>query len=375
MNTKLHIATILGIPIFIHWSFSLILAYAAFNSVRRGENLEGVVLSVLFIFALYFCVILHELGHAFAARRYGIGTRDIIMYPIGGVAMLEGIPRKPLHELVVAIAGPMVNVVIAGLIFVGLLVSGAIGKLCFLYDDRLQGNFIGLLFATNLVLVIFNMIPAFPMDGGRVFRALIAMTTTRLRATFIAMWVGRIFAMIFVGIGLWSVWTEIQNYVWGAQIDVQTAPFLAVIGIFIYFGAKREYQMEEDTHNFAENRVYDIMYSKFTFLQYNDPMQHAFDILFKGAERDFLVGTPEGKICGVLSQEAIEEAYKNKQGAAEIRDFVLINFEPLAPNDSVETAFSRMKKGGFPLLPVVYQNKLIGVVALETVKLMARFRQ
>ncbi len=340
--------------------------------MKMGDNWQGIAINVLLILTTYVCVILHELGHAFAARHYGIGTRDIIMYPIGGVAMLEGIPRKPIQELVVAIAGPLVNVFIAALIFVGLWASG---KLFFLDENHWQNNFLALLFFINILLVAFNMIPAFPMDGGRVFRALIAMITNRLRATFIAMWVGRIFAMIFVGIGLWSIWTEIQNYVWNAQIETQNSPFLAVIGFFIYVGAKREYQMEVYAHSFAENQVVDIMCSKFTFLLYTDSMQHAFDILFKGNERDFLVGTPEGKICGILSQEAIEEAYKNKQADAEIRDFVLINFEPLQLNDSVETAFKKMTKGKFPMLPVVHDNKLVGVVGLETVKLMARFRQ
>ncbi|MEY4926788.1 MAG: hypothetical protein RI894_1224 [Bacteroidota bacterium] len=372
MNQKLRIAVVSGIPIYIHWSFLLILCYTAYRSVEEGSNWQGVLVSIAFVLSIFTCVILHELGHAFAARHYGIGTRDIIMYPIGGVAQLNGIPQKPLHELVVAVAGPAVNLVIAAIIFVKMFFFN---NLNVFINNTWQSDFTASLLVINVFLVAFNMIPAFPMDGGRVLRASIALITNRLRATFIAMWIGRIFAMIFVGIGLWSIWAEISNAVWQTEISIPTSPFLALIGIFIYIGAKHEYAMEQHTHGFAAQRVLDVMRVKFTFLLYNDPIQKAVDFLFKGTERDFLIGTPDGKICGILSQEALEEAYKSKLTNAEIRDFVLINFEPLTPIDSVETAYNRMKTGNFPMLPVVYENQLIGVVDFETVKLMARFRK
>ncbi len=371
MNYKLRIATVSEIPIYIHWSFLLIILYTAYRSIEDGNELSGVLESIAFVLSIFTCVILHELGHAFAAKRYGIGTRDIIMYPIGGVAQLNGIPKEPLQELVVAIAGPAVNLVIAAIVGMGMFF---LGVLHLFSDNTWQSNFSASLLAVNIFLVLFNMIPAFPMDGGRVLRALCAMFTNRLRATFIAMWVGRIFAMIFVGIGLWSIWVEISNNIWHTNIDVQTSPFLALIGIFIYLGAKREYAMEQHTYSFAAQRVLDVIRVKFTFLLYNDPIQKALDILFKGTERDFLIGTPDGKICGILSQEALEEAYKSHLTEAEIRDFALINFEPLTPIDTVETAYNRMKSGNFPMLPVIYENQLIGVVDFETVKLMARFR-
>lgn len=371
MKYKLHLATVSGIPIYLHWSFLLLVSFIVYRGRQDGDAWEAVAMSVLLVFAMFFCVILHELGHAFAAKRYGITTRDIVMYPIGGVAQFNSMLRKPKQELIVALAGPAVNLAIAALLGLRELLLTPVYSL----QGSTWNSFFAQLLIVNLFLVAFNMIPAFPMDGGRVLRAVLASKTNRLRATFIAMWVGRFFAMVFVGIGLWSISVELRNYLWNEGINAPTSPFLTLIGFFIYFGAKQEYAMEQHTHHFAHRRVMEVMRAQFTFLLYTDPIQKALDMLFKGTERDFLIGTADGKICGVLSQEALEEAYKNKAADREIRDFVLINFIPLTPHDTVDTAYKRMKKGNFPMLPVVHQNQLLGVVDFATVKLMARFEQ
>ena len=177
-------ATIAGIDIYIHATFLLIIAWVVMTHWLQGQNVAATIDGIVFVLAIFACVVLHELGHALTARRYGIRTHDIILYPIGGVARLERLPEKPRQELWVALAGPAVNVVIAAVLFAGLQVTSSLEPLSALEVGK--GAFFERLMVVNIFLVIFNMIPAFPMDGGRVVRALLAMRMEYTRATQIA---------------------------------------------------------------------------------------------------------------------------------------------------------------------------------------------
>lgn len=188
-----------GIGIYVHWSFLLTPGIVLYSNLTHGVNVA--VFSVIFVLAVFGCVLLHELGHALMARRYGITTRDITLYPIGGVARLERMPEQPRAEVAIALAGPAVNVAIAGGLALGMYLSGRT------IDNRwvasLSGQaFVQLLLSANILLVLFNLIPAFPMDGGRVLRALLAMVTGRLRATEIAATLGVILAFTFMILGI-----------------------------------------------------------------------------------------------------------------------------------------------------------------------------
>lgn len=186
-----------GIDLYVHWSFLLVPALILFSNLGRGVPFAA--LAVGTALAVFGCVLLHELGHALAGRLFDIGTRDITLYPIGGVARLERMPESPFAELVIALAGPAVNVVIATGLFVGLQLSGArwLGSTAFTVMFLVQ------LLIANVVLVLFNMLPAFPMDGGRVFRALLSLLTDRLRATEIAVGVGNIVILLAVVGGMY----------------------------------------------------------------------------------------------------------------------------------------------------------------------------
>jgi Zn-dependent protease len=210
-----------GIGVYVHWSFLLLLAYVVFSTLSAGAGWAIAVNGVIFVCAVFACVTLHEFGHALAARRYGIETHDITLLPIGGVARLMELPRTPKQELVIALAGPAVNVVIAGvlsLVFV-LLGKPQPGALAALSSDT--AILYGLIYA-NIVLVVFNMIPAFPMDGGRVFRALVAMKKGMLPATEVAAKLGKFFAVLmFVGSFYWT-------------------PFLLLTAAFVWFAGQQE---------------------------------------------------------------------------------------------------------------------------------------
>ncbi len=248
MREVFQIAKFFNIPVRIHWTFGLLLAWIGYSGWEDGAEAEALVWLYALVFTLFICVVLHEFGHALAARRYGIGTRDITLSPIGGIARLHQIPEKPIQELVVAIAGPAVNVLIA----VGLSLTLAVvlsfqpDRLMDILRDAAQGSdyllrshliaaFLLQLIVANLMLVVFNLIPAFPMDGGRVLRAILSIYLHRLRATLIAARLGQFLAICFFVFGIWS-----RQYVTG------------LIGVFVFFAAAFEYKMVKQQHQTNE---------------------------------------------------------------------------------------------------------------------------
>ncbi len=212
-----------GIGVYVHATFFLIVGYFALTHWRTGG--PGAALSgVLFILALFVCIVLHEFGHALTARKYGIATRDITLLPIGGLARLERMPDDPWQELWVALAGPAVNIVISVTLAAWLMMTEGWTTLDQVAFDRLTlGSFLPILMVVNVILAAFNMLPAFPMDGGRVLRALLAMRTDYLRATQVASGLGQAMAFLFGFIGLY-----VGN------------PFLLFVALFVWMGAQQE---------------------------------------------------------------------------------------------------------------------------------------
>lgn len=205
------LGTIFGIRIRIHWTFLLLPLWIFFSSIVGGAGITAAVYTVSFVLAIFGCVLLHELGHALAARQFDISTRDILLLPIGGVASLERMPRNPLQELWIAAAGPLVNVVIAAILYTGLFATTA------------SNPFLWQLAFANVFLVLFNLIPAFPMDGGRILRSVLALFMDWLQATQIAVTTGKVAAIAFGLLGLLS-----GNFM------------LVLIGVFIFFAAQSE---------------------------------------------------------------------------------------------------------------------------------------
>ena len=202
MNWSFNLGRVSGIALKVHWTFLLLLGWVFASQLAAQRDAFLAAEGVLFVVVLFGCVLLHELGHALTAKRFGVSTKDITLLPIGGMARLERIPENPREELWIAIAGPLVNVGIAsGLyLFLGL----AIGFPFVLTLEVLTASFLGKLLLVNCVLVIFNMLPAFPMDGGRVLRAALAMRYNYVDATATAATVGQMMAIAFGVLGLMS---------------------------------------------------------------------------------------------------------------------------------------------------------------------------
>ncbi len=232
LNSRLRIGTFFDIQLYVHWTFALLVGFVAFMS--REGGVWGMAYGVATLLGMFLCVTLHEYGHALAARRFGVPTLDITLLPIGGVARLQRMPREPWQELVVAVAGPAVNVVIALSLATGLLVYGGTQWVWGMPTERgvietaeaalAEPSWLGLaitLLLVNTILVVFNMIPAFPMDGGRVLRSLLAMITSYRRATIIASRIGLASAVVMALLAL--------NV--GAPIPVLIAVFIGYVGL------------------------------------------------------------------------------------------------------------------------------------------------
>lgn len=237
-----------GIGVFVHWTFMLLLVFVLFSALGNGPLVA--VAAVVFLVLMFGCVVLHEFGHALMARRFGIQTRDITLYPIGGVARLERMSDKPWEEFWIAVAGPAVNVVIAVIIASFVIASLILQNRFPTSLDQLGAGLPGYLLRWNLFMVAFNMLPAFPMDGGRVLRALLATRLGRLRATVIATRVAVLMALLFVMTGLGFFKEEFATAaayfdspyleVLGAQLE---SPFLVLIAFFVFLMGQQELAM------------------------------------------------------------------------------------------------------------------------------------
>src|SRR5690606_9940454 len=317
-------------------------------------------MAVLFVLAIFACVVLHELGRALMAQRFNIRTRDITLLPIGGVARLERIPDNPTQELWVAIAGPAVNVVIAAAIFIGLLISGRLPRstdelLAALDPEAVTGlRFILNLMAVNIMLVLFNLLPAFPMDGGRIVRALLAHWMDHSRATRIAASLGQLMAILFVGLGLFS-----GNF------------FLIIIGGFVFLGAQAESQLAEVRAGLDGVPVRDAMLTQFEALPADATLATASEVLLAGSQQDFPVLDGE-RVAGVLARADLFRALAATGPDTPVAAVMRRDCPIVEENDRLFRVCQVMQGTGCPIVPVVRRGQLVGLITLENVgELMA----
>ncbi|MBK7410440.1 MAG: site-2 protease family protein [Saprospirales bacterium] len=354
MRGAIQIAKFFDIPVRLHWSFFLLFVYVAYMSQRQGDTWNDTGWSFLFMLAIFGCVVLHEFGHALMARRYGVDTKDIILSPIGGIARLYRLPELPGQELMVAIAGPMVNILIAAILgpFSWWTAPDELGQLFRLFTGGTLAPgtesasflpyFIPALFLLNITLAVFNLLPAFPMDGGRVLRALLSFRFSRLIATRIASRIGQVMSLLLAGYGL-------------QEGNIVTA----LIGAFIFFMASQEYRQAKMDDTLRAGKVEDIREPLFTRLYLTDPITHVLEIAQTGQEKHFLVFQEDGAWAGVMHGAKLGNIAKDP---ALRQSIVLDHYTPvwtgLTPHDSLKTAFERMYQAGTPILPVFQGWKL-----------------
>ena len=344
MKWSLKIGRFAGIDVYMHTTFLLLIGWVALMHWRQGQSITAALAGVAFILVVFLCVVLHEFGHALTARRYGIPTRDITLLPIGGVARLERMPTDPLQELWVALAGPAVNVVIAAILFIWLKFSASFEPMQTLTITT--GPFLERIMAVNIFLVAFNLIPAFPMDGGRVLRAVLAARKDYARATQIAASIGQGIAIFFGVVGLFY------------------NPLLLFIALFVWIGAAQEAGLSQIQSAIGGIPVQQAMLTDFRTLNKNDRLDRAIELTLTGSQKDFPV-VDNGRIEGILTQTDLLKALSARDRRQLVTSAMQRNFATVDSLEMLETAFNKLKDCNCHTLPVTFNSELVGLLTMD----------
>jgi Zn-dependent protease/CBS domain-containing protein len=343
MSWSIPLLRVRGIAIKVHVTFVLILVWAAYYwGIETGAGLQGALFGIVATLLLFVCVTLHELGHAFQALKYGIKVEDITLLPIGGVARLQ-VPDNARQELAIAVAGPAVNVAIAAV----LIVIGALTGTTVVEDPTAVSTAMGranwaallpYLTVANIGLVLFNAIPAFPLDGGRVLRALLALRLDYARATAIAVAIGQGLALLLGLVGFLG-----GNY------------FLIVIAIFIWFGASQEGEQVALRRMLGGATVGQAMIQRPQVLAAAEPIGRAVELTLSTAQADFPVVDAGGRVVGLLTLDDLLRGLRD-QPAATVGEAMRRQFPVARPEESVAVAQGQLSEGRVRALPVVQSD-------------------
>jgi len=345
MRWSLNLGSIGGTAIRIHVTFLLFLIWLAAIYYRQG-GAEAAWQGTIFIVLLFLCVLLHELGHVFAARYYGVPTRDVTLWPFGGIASMERMPDKPSQELVVALAGPAVNVVIAAglLLWLGPRLDPA--NLTQIENPAV--SMAAKVAGANIILVLFNMIPAFPMDGGRVLRAVLAMRMGNARATELAATIGQGFAVVFGILGI------LYN------------PMLIIIAVFIFLAASGEAAQAQLRAVAQGTLVSDAMITEFQSLGTSATVSDAADALIRTTQTEFPIVDGSGKLRGVLTRDAMIKALKERGPETPVLEVMQSDVPTVPARAKLDTALRSLMQKGRPVVGVTdAQGRLIGLLTVE----------
>lgn len=343
MRWRIKIIQVAGIDIFIHVTFLLLVGWFAFATYFETQDPMRVLQTVLILVTLFGIIVLHELGHALTARRYGIRTQDIVLYPIGGVARLDRMPDDPKQELLVALAGPAVNVVIAVLLFAILYPLRGLERM---QELDLESSVLLWLMWINVILVVFNMLPAFPMDGGRVFRALLAMIMPYTQATSIAAAVGQAMAILFVFLGLYI------------------NPFLILIAIVVWMGAADESASVRMRGALTGVPISHAMITHFETIEADDTLGKAVDLIIAGFQQDFPV-LDRGELVGVLTRNDLFKALGKEGREGIVRDVMSTDFRTADPRESLDRVLMRLEECNCYSMPVLENGEVVGIVTMD----------
>jgi Zn-dependent protease/CBS domain-containing protein len=347
MFWSINIGTIAGTVVRIHVTFLLFLVFIGVAGYLSG-GAQAAVNTLVFIVLIFLCVLLHEFGHIFAARAFGVATPDVTLFPIGGVARLERIPESPREEFLIAIAGPLVNVAIALMLI--LLFGADLSGRNLAVVEQPQVSLVDRLAAVNLFLAIFNMIPAFPMDGGRVLRALLSIRLGFTRATQIAASIGQ-----FVAFGL-------------GFLGLFFNPLLIFIAIFVYLAAASEAQLVTVRAMSRGVPVSAAMMTQYATLDPQDHIDAAIETLLRTSQSEFPVVDSAGRLAGLLSRNDIIRALKEQGPNARVADVMITDVPTVGHRHCLDEAFKLLQEKSAPAVGVLdASGRLIGLITSETI--------
>ena len=343
MKSSWKIGTLSGVAIRIHATFPLLLLWVAAIDFAAGRDAEKIAAGIGFTLAIFVFVVLHEMGHALAARKFGVRTRDITLFPIGGVARLERMPHRPAHELWISLAGPAVN---AGLAL-ALFSIVALQRTTADADVRvMEPGFLARLGWANVALAVFNLLPAFPMDGGRGLRAILALQLDPVRATDLAVIVGKGLAVL-LGI-----------------VGVATNPVLVMIAVFVWFGAEQESGATRLRTALEGVPVEDVMMTEFHVLSPDDPLQRAVDFAVAGHQQHFPV-VADGEVVGMLSWDDLLAGLSASGASGLVASRMRRPVRTLHESDRVERVIDREQDEHVRAMPVVRAGRIVGLFTPE----------
>ena len=352
MGSSWRIATIFGIPIRLHWTLGLFILFFIWLAYRESLSANSILLVLGFIISLYACILLHEFGHSLTGKRFGVKTKDIILSPIGGLARLESIPDIPIQEFQIAINGPIVNLIISSLLAIVISICG-LPFLPEIIDGVVRidsSNFLQWLMYMNIGVFLFNLIPAFPMDGGRILRSLLSIKMGRTKATFWASLLGKILAIVFVGFAIF------KGYF-----------MLILIGPFIYLMAGQEYKQVQLAELMKTTKLSSIARGIFTKVYLEDSIETFIEKTNNKEESSFLVFDGDDNIKGSMPELFKDEILKNPSSYNYVKDISSMNVMVLASNESIDHAFQTMKENGLAIVGISEEEKIIGVVDRERI--------
>jgi len=340
------LVTIVGIDVYAHVTFLLLIAFVAFGDLLAGRGPAVMARSLLFIAAIFTSVVLHEFGHALTARRFGIRTKEITLLPIGGVARLEGMPDEPRHQLLVALAGPTVNVGIALFLFVAIrLTEGPFG-----FEDiwNSGGSFLVQLMWINMSLAAFNLLPGYPMDGGRILRAILAMGMEPERSTKIAARVGQVFALMLGLVGLFM------------------NPFLVVIALFVWLGAQSEHTASSAKIALTGLSVRHAMITEFKTISPRDPLSRAVELTVGGFQQHFPV-MDGARLVGVLTHNDLLASMAGHPPNISVQYVMRTQLETASPSEGLDLVLTRMQQSESSISMVVDDERVVGLLTIENI--------
>lgn len=345
MGGSFAIGRLSGIPIRIHVTFVLFIVWL-FASYWKQGGVAVAASAIVYILLLFGCVVLHEFGHILTARRFGAETVDVVLLPIGGVARMKNIPERPGQELAVAIAGPIVNLVIAGVL---LSLVGSEELTRELSNPGQSMAIVPQLAAANLFLALFNLIPAFPMDGGRVLRALFAYRLGRTAATALATRIGHVLA---IGFGIFGFMTG--------------NPLLILVAAFVYFGASAENRDTRIKDVARHVPVADVMITRFATVPIEGRIADATDLLIHSTQHDIPVIDGVGKVIGLLTRNQVLRTLRERGHDAAIADAIHSEVPTVPVHAMLDAAVRLMDDAGTPAVVVVDSaGHPVGLVSLE----------
>lgn len=357
MSWSLRIFRISGVGVYLHVTFIILLSIVVFAECSVSNSFLEALLDIISFIALFACVLAHEFGHILMARHFDIETRDVTLLPIGGVARLKRIPENPPQELWIALAGPAVNVVIIALLSIWVfLVEGSFESLQFSITHG--GSAVNLM-NVNLIMIGFNLLPAFPMDGGRVLRAFLACRMDYTKATRIAASLGRLMAILFMFAGFFWV----KN------------PFLIFIALVVWVGAGQEARRVVLKHRRQANAIRHVMIRGFYTADYTDTLLQISQRILAGGQTDFPVVNDRGELIGMTGVNNLLDGLKNHPLSAHVDAIMVTEFKTVDADESLELIMTQYQKQHGTLLPVMEDGRLAGLLPVGHLSDLDQMRQ